>query len=87
MAQKLEKWDLQRTALIDRILIIMGIYELLHFAEVPIKVSINEYIEIAKTYSTDKSAVFVNGVLDAIQRELRAEQKIRIVGRGLIENP
>jgi transcription antitermination factor NusB len=87
VSQKLEKWDLQRTALIDRILIIMGIYELLHFAEVPIKVSINEYIEIAKTYSTDKSAVFVNGVLDAIQRELRAEQKIRKVGRGLIENP
>ncbi|MBX3101942.1 MAG: transcription antitermination factor NusB [Bacteroidetes bacterium] len=87
VAQKLEKWDIHRTALIDRILILMGIFELLNFAEVPVKVSINEYIEIAKGYSTDKSAVFVNGVLDAIQKELRAENKIRKVGRGLIENP
>jgi len=86
ITQKLEKWDLKRVALIDRILILMGLYELLQFPEIPIKVSINEYIEIAKNFSTEKSSQFVNGVLDAIQRELKAENKIKKVGRGLLEN-
>lgn len=86
MTTKLEKWDIRRVALVDRVLILMGLFEMLHFAEIPVKVSINEYIEIAKVYSTEKSSQFVNGVLDAIHKELATEQKIRKVGRGLLEN-
>jgi N utilization substance protein B len=81
---KLEHWDWERVAWVDRVLLLMGIYEMLHCPEIPVKVSINEYIDIAKEYSTDKSSQFVNGILDAIHIELAASNRIRKVGRGQI---
>ena len=59
-------WDIERIALIDRIIIKMSIVELNHFAEIPNIVSLNEYMEISKEYSTPKSSQFINGVLDSI---------------------
>jgi N utilization substance protein B len=73
---KLKNWDSERVALIDILLIKMGICELLYFPTIPTKVTINEYIEIAKKYSTQQSAQFVNGVLDNIFKDLEKENKI-----------
>jgi N utilization substance protein B len=63
----------------------MGITEFINFASVPVKVTINEYLEIAKEFSTPKSNSFINGILDKILSELKAENKISKIGRGLIE--
>ena len=82
---KLDNWDIDRIALIDMILMKMALSELLYFEQIPIKVSINEYIDISKIYSTPKSKDFVNGVLDKIKNELKASGKIKKVGRGLVE--
>jgi len=73
---KLMNWDFERVALIDLILLRMGICEMLYFPTIPTKVTINEYIEIAKVYSTLQSGQFVNGVLDNILKELEKEDKI-----------
>ena len=81
---KLEHWDLERIAWVDRIILLMGLYEILYCPEIPVKVSINEYLDIAKEYSTDKSSQFVNGILDAIHIELSSSERIRKVGRGQI---
>ena len=81
--QVAENWEIDRIALIDRILIEMAVAEMLKFSSIPTKVSINEAIEIAKTFSTDKSGQFVNGVLDKIQLILNQEDKIKKSGRGL----
>ena len=78
-----ENWELDRIALLDRILIEMAVIELITFGEIPTKVSINEAIEIGKLYSTDKSGTFINGVLDKIAELLTAEGKIKKLGRGL----
>lgn len=80
---KLENWDLERIAILDMILMKMALCELMYFAEIPVKVTINEYIEIAKLYSTPKSKDFVNGVLDKIMKELKESGRIRKSGRGL----
>jgi N utilization substance protein B len=61
-----DKWDLERIALLDRIILRMAICEILHFSDIPPRVSINEAIEIAKKYSTEKSDKFINGILDAV---------------------
>jgi N utilization substance protein B len=74
---KLRNWDPERVALIDTILLKMGICEFLYFPTIPTKVTINEYIEIAKVYSTPQSGQFVNGVLDNICKGFEAENKIR----------
>jgi len=74
---KLRNWDPERVALIDTILLKMGICEFLYFPTIPTKVSINEYIEIAKVYSTPQSGQFVNGVLDNICKGFESENKIR----------
>ncbi len=74
---KLINWDADRVALIDLILLRMGVCELLFFPTIPTKVTINEYIEIAKMYSTPQSGQFVNGVLDNILKDLEKENKIR----------
>jgi transcription antitermination protein NusB len=74
---KLANWDKQRVALIDMILLKMGVCEFLYFPTIPTKVTINEYIEIAKQYSTPQSGQFVNGVLDNILKELLAENKVK----------
>jgi len=78
-------WDLNRIALIDRIILRFALCELLYFQEIPPKVTINEAIDLAKKYSTTDSGRFVNGVLDAIYQKLHMERRIIKKGRGLIE--
>ncbi len=73
---KLINWDADRIALLDMILMQMGVCEFLYFETIPTKVTINEYIDIAKEYSTPQSGQFVNGILDKIHKELTAENKI-----------
>lgn len=73
---KLINWDSERVALIDMLLLKMGVCELLYFPSIPTKVTINEYIEIAKMYSTPQSGQFINGVLDNILKDLLKENKI-----------
>ncbi len=79
-----ENWEIDRIALLDRILIEMTVAELIKFETIPTKVSINEAIEIAKLYSTDNSGKFINGVLDKILKMLIEENKINKTGRGLL---
>ncbi len=76
---KLKNWDADRIALLDMILMRMGVCEFLYFETVPTKVTINEYIDIAKEYSTPQSGQFVNGILDTIHKELMAQDKIHKV--------
>lgn len=76
---KLKNWDADRIAVLDMILLQMGICELLYFETIPPKVTINEYIDIAKEYSTQQSGHFINGILDAIHKELLRENKIHKV--------
>lgn len=73
---KLKNWDAERIALLDMILMRMGVCEFLYFETVPPKVTINEYIDIAKEYSTPQSGQFINGILDTIHKELVAQNKI-----------
>jgi len=82
---KTKNWEAERIALMDTLLMRMAICELISFPSIPVKVTINEYIEIAKVFSTPKSNTFINGILDKILSELRSEGKIRKIGRGLIE--
>ena len=82
----IKNWDVNRLAVIDKLIIRMAISELLYFDEIPTKVSINEAIELAKQYSTRKSGNFVNGILDAILGTLNEKGKINKKGRGLIES-
>jgi N utilization substance protein B len=77
-------WEIERIALMDRLVMQLAITELVEFPEVPVKVTLNEYIEIAKDYCTAKSSTFVNGILDKIVREMRANGTIKKAGRGLI---
>lgn len=74
---KLKNWDSERIALLDMILIKMGVCELLYFETIPTKVTINEYIDLAKEYSTEQSGHFVNGLLDNIHKELLGQNKIQ----------
>ena len=78
-------WDLDRLAKIDLVIINLAITELLNFREIPIKVSLNEYIEISKDYSTEKSNFFINGILDKIVKDLVLNNSIIKTGRGLRE--
>ena len=74
--QHLKNWDMERIAEMDLILLRMAIAEVLNFPTIPVNVTMNEYIEIAKVYSTPKSATFINGILDALVRKLKAEKKL-----------
>jgi transcription antitermination protein NusB len=76
IAAKTQNWDIERIALMDIIIMKMALAEIIKFPEIPVKVSLNEYIEISKMYSTPKSKVFVNGVLDKLVEELITEKKI-----------
>ncbi len=76
---KLKNWDAERIALLDMILMRMGVCELLYFETIPTKVTINEYIDIAKEYSTEQSGNFINGILDGIHKDLLREDKIQKV--------
>lgn len=80
----LYNWDLDRVAFIDVLIMEMAICEFLYFPSIPTKVSMNEYIDLAKYYSTPKSQTFINGVLDKICNSLKIEGKILKTGRGLI---
>ena len=73
---KLKNWDSERIASLDMILMKMGVCELLYFETIPPKVTINEYIDLAKEYSTEQSGHFVNGILDNIHKELVTQNKI-----------
>jgi N utilization substance protein B len=74
---KLKNWDPERIAMIDMILLRLGVCELLYFDTIPTKVTINEYIDLAKDYSTEQSGQFVNGILDNIHKELVAKGQIQ----------
>lgn len=78
-------WDLDRLAKIDLVIINLAITELVNFKEIPIKVSLNEYIEISKDYSTEKSSLFINGILDKIVKDLVNNNSLIKEGRGLRE--
>jgi len=81
---KTPNWDKDRIADIDAILLKMAICELLNFSSIPERVTINEFLEIAKEYSTPKSSIFINGILDKLVKEYKAEGKLNKMGRGLI---
>jgi N utilization substance protein B len=83
--QRVTNWDFKRIATLDRLILRMAICELLHFKDIPPKVTMNEAIELAKLFSTDRSSQFVNGVLDAILSEMKASGEIEKTGRGLYE--
>jgi len=78
-----QNWDFDRIAILDIILMRLAISELMACEEIPVKVTINEVIELAKRYSTDKSGTFINGILDAIIDELQSNSLILKTGRGL----
>jgi transcription antitermination protein NusB len=82
---RVTNWEMSRIALIDKILLRIGICEILYFPDIPPKVSINESIEIAKDFSTSGSGKFINGILDAILAEEKKEGKLNKTGRGLVE--
>jgi len=82
---KVAHWEFDRIAYIDKILLRMGICEMLYFPDIPPKVTINESIEVAKTFSTDQSGGFINGVLDSILDDLKKSNSLHKTGRGLIE--
>ena len=77
---------MDRIALLDRILLKMALAEMINFPSIPIKVTINEYIELSKIYSTPKSKKFVNGLLDVLAADLQEQGRIKKSGRGLIDN-
>lgn len=81
---KTPNWDVERIAEIDTIILKMAICELLKFPSIPTKVTINEYLEIAKEYSTPKSSIFINGILDNLIKEFTQDGKLKKSGRGLL---
>ena len=85
ITRKAENWDFERIALMDIILLKMAIAELLEFPSIPVKVTLNEYIELSKNYSTPKSKVFINGILDNLISEFKTANRILKKGRGLME--
>lgn len=86
ISKKTQNWDIERVAQTDKIIISMALTEMKNFPSIPIKVSINEYIDISKTYSTPKSKQFVNGLLDVLSKELTENGDIPKSGRGLLDN-
>jgi N utilization substance protein B len=85
ISKKTKNWDSERIAKLDYIMLNMAVCELVEFKTIPIKVTLNEYIEISKEYSTPKSNIFINGVLDSIVKDFTKKRKIIKEGRGLHE--
>jgi N utilization substance protein B len=83
---KVKNWEMERIAVMDVLLIKMALVELMDIPSIPIKVTLNEYIELAKMYSTPKSKIFVNGILDKLIIDLKESKRIQKTGRGLLEN-
>lgn len=85
IAERTKNWESERIALMDTILMKMAICEMMNFPSIPVKVTINEYLELSKDYSTPKSNSFINGILDKILNDLKRTNSIKKIGRGLIE--
>lgn len=85
IAERTKNWESERIALMDTILMKMAICEMMNFPSIPVKVTINEYLELSKDYSTPKSNSFINGILDKILNDLKRSNSIKKLGRGLIE--
>jgi N utilization substance protein B len=85
VSERTQNWDLERIAMMDILILKMALAELIHFPGIPVKVSINEYIEISKDYSTPKSKQFVNGIIDKLAIDYKKAGKIVKTGRGLME--
>jgi N utilization substance protein B len=81
---KTKNWDADRIARVDYVLLQMAICEVKNFPSIPVKVTINEYLEISKEYSTPKSSVFINGILDKLVKEYESAGELKKVGRGLM---
>ena len=79
-----DNWDIERVAFIDNLIMQMAINELVEFPSIPVKVTFDEYLELAKYYSTPKSSLFINGLLDKISADLTSKGKIAKKGRGLM---
>jgi N utilization substance protein B len=85
ITERLSNWDFSRVALIDKILIQIGILEFKYFPQIPPKATINELIEIAKDFSTEESGKFINGILHAIKEDLISKGEMNKEGRGLVD--
>ncbi len=86
ISDKTKNWEVERIAVMDILLMKMALTEIMYFENIPIKVSLNEYIEVSKQYSTPKSKLFINGILDKIVMDLKQQNKIVKTGRGLLES-
>jgi N utilization substance protein B len=86
IGQNTVNWEVDRLPLTDRVVLQLAIAELTQFPNIPVKVTINEYIELTKSYSTPKSKQFINGILDVISKELKKSGEMKKSGRGLIDN-
>ena len=84
ISEKTTNWDSDRIANLDGVMLQMAICEFQKFPSIPVKVTINEYLEIAKEYSTPKSSIFINGILDKISSEYFEQDKYSKTGRGLL---
>ncbi|MES2447561.1 MAG: transcription antitermination factor NusB [Bacteroidota bacterium] len=85
IGERTKNWEAERIALMDTILMKMAICEMMNFPSIPVKVTINEYLELSKDYSTPKSNTFINGILDKILSDLKRSNSIKKLGRGLID--
>ncbi len=83
---KTKNWELERIATMDILLMKLAICEILEFESIPVKVTLNEYIEVSKLFSTPKSNSFINGILDKLVAEFKSENLLKKTGRGLIDN-
>ena len=86
LAGKTKNWDMSRVATLDKMILKLALTEMINFPSIPVKVTINEFIEISKQYSTPKSKQFINGILDVLANELTSDGTIKKSGRGLIDN-
>ncbi|MDQ3048586.1 MAG: transcription antitermination factor NusB, partial [Bacteroidota bacterium] len=85
IGDKTKNWEVERIAMMDVLLMKMAITEILHFSNIPVKVTLNEFIEISKIYSTPKSKIFINGILDKLVADFKSENMLNKMGRGLME--
>lgn len=86
ISSKTKNWEIDRLAITDQIILKMAISEMLNFGSIPVKVTINEYIELSKNYSTPKSKQFINGILDVVSNEFASDGRLKKTGRGLLDN-
>lgn len=86
IASKTKNWEIDRLAVTDQIILKMAISEMLNFGSIPVKVTINEYIELSKNYSTPKSKQFTNGILDVVSSDFQKKGRLKKTGRGLLDN-